>query len=44
MKIIDWLLEGDIVIQYLTNKYLLDYSFCYNNGFCYEMTMKTKDL
>lgn len=27
MKIIDWLLEGDIVIQYLVNKYLLDCPF-----------------
>lgn len=27
MKIIDWLLEGDIVIQHLTNKYLLGHSF-----------------
>ncbi|WP_313343129.1 hypothetical protein [Sedimentibacter sp.] len=32
MKIIDWLLEGDIVIQYLTNNYLLDCSFDHNNG------------
>lgn len=32
MKIIDWLLEGDIVIQYLVNKYLLERSFDHNNG------------
>jgi len=31
MQIIDWLLEGDIVIQHLTNKYLLDRSFNHNN-------------
>lgn len=31
MQIIDWLLEGDIVIQHLTNKYLLDHSFNHNN-------------
>ena len=31
MKIIDWLLEGDIVIQHLTNKYLLGRSFEHNN-------------
>lgn len=32
MLIIDWLLEGDIVIQYLTNRYLLDCPFDQNNG------------
>lgn len=32
MRIIDWLLEGDIVIQHLTNKYLLNRSFDHNNG------------
>jgi len=32
MKIIEWLLEGDIVIQYLTNKYLVDCSFDHKNG------------
>ena len=32
MRIMDWLLEGDIVIQHLTNKYLLDRSFDHNNG------------
>lgn len=31
MQIINWLLEGDIVIQHLTNKYLLDRSFNHNN-------------
>ena len=31
MLIIDWLLEGDIVIQHLTNKYLLDCTFDHNN-------------
>ncbi len=31
MQIIDWLLKGDIVIQHLTNKYLLDCSFNHNN-------------
>lgn len=31
MRIIDWLLEGDIIIQHLTNKYLLDCSFDHNN-------------
>ena len=31
MKIIDWLLEGDIVIQHLTKRYLLDCSFTHNN-------------
>lgn len=32
MKIIDWLLEGDIVIKHLTNKYLLNRPFDHNNG------------
>ena len=32
MKIIDWLLEGDIVIQHLTNRHLLNRSFDHNNG------------
>ena len=32
VRIIDWLLEGDIVIQHLTNNYLLDCSFDHNNG------------
>ncbi|MDR1531264.1 MAG: hypothetical protein LBS62_03625 [Clostridiales bacterium] len=32
MHIIDWLLEGDIVIQYLTSKYLLNRSFNHNDG------------
>ncbi len=31
MKVIDWLLDGDIVIQYLTNKYLLDRFFDHGN-------------
>lgn len=31
MRIIEWLLKGDIVIQHLTNKYLLDRSFDHNN-------------
>lgn len=34
MRIIDWLLDGDIVIQHLTNKYLQDRSFDHNNGGC----------
>lgn len=32
MQIIDWLLEGDIVIQHLTNRYLLERPFDHNNG------------
>jgi len=32
VRIINWLLEGDTVIQHLTNKYLLDRSFDHNNG------------
>jgi hypothetical protein len=32
MKIIDWLLEGDIIIQYLVNKYLCECSFEHNDG------------
>jgi len=32
MHVIDWLLKGDIVVQYLTNKYLLDNPFNHNNG------------
>ena len=31
MKIIEWLLEGDVVIQYLTNKYLLGRSVDHHN-------------
>ncbi len=31
MRIIEWLLEGDIVIQHLTNKYLLDRPFNHHN-------------
>jgi hypothetical protein len=32
VKIIDWLLCGDVVIQHLTSKYLLDRPFDHNNG------------
>lgn len=32
MSIIDWLLEGDIVIKYMVNKYLLNTPFDHNNG------------
>lgn len=32
MRIIDWLSEGDPVIQHLTNRYLLDRSSDHNNG------------
>ncbi|MDR1628847.1 MAG: hypothetical protein LBS36_01335 [Oscillospiraceae bacterium] len=32
MSVIDWLLDGDTVIQHLTNRYLLDRSFDHNNG------------
>ncbi len=32
MKIVDWLLEGDIVINYLINKYLLDKDFSHNDS------------
>lgn len=31
MKVLDWLLEGDVVIQHLTNEYLLSRSFDHHN-------------
>lgn len=31
MRIIDWLLEGDVIISYLTTNYLLDDPFDHND-------------